>query len=335
MNHGHICLVKMTIKVLFFTDHEWSLGRLVQDLAKHIRKYDIDITLLSWQTYRNYPYYYINQLRNCFDWFVSSSGGTQVLYYDMGIPIDKCIEVLYHTTDINILTAKNGENNRIGLPAEVISKLGRLVTLEKRVLNIVNNMQDRIPKKILHLKAGQNVDTFYGEPSEQLKVLGFANRFATRDQTQEARQQQITDPWVFKRGYLAFESALNAGLNFTIADRTIQTNKTMPGWYKRIDALSCPSEDQGAGAPVCEAGIAGKLVITTEAGEFTSKITKAGAEVVPVEEKGFVEESTRILSYYKANPAKYRERCYSIREYAIKTYSWDNYIVDWVELFRT
>ena len=321
----------MKTRVLFLTDHEWSLGRLVKDLTKYMWQHGVDIQLLTWR--KLWDYRHVNQMINTVDWFVSNTNGTRVLISDYGIPPDRCIEIMYHTSDYEKLISTE-QKPSAGLPAHIIERLGGVATLSEEVVNLAERNPLRVPKKVKLLKIGYNAHSFYSEPSKELKTLGFGGGYHSREETANGLAANNTEPWVFKRGYLAKESAEAVGLNFSIAQQYSTTNMTMPAWYTSVDAISCSSYDQGAGGPVYEGGLSGKLIITTNTGEFSSCITEAGADVVPVDEKGFLEESIRLLSYYKNNPSQYRERCYSIREYALKKYDWSNYIPMWLELFK-
>jgi glycosyltransferase involved in cell wall biosynthesis len=270
---------------------------------------------------------------NTIDWFVSNTNGTRVLWSDYGIPIERCIEIMYHTSDFEKLVSTE-YNSRAGLPAEAIARLGGLATLSEDVVKMAQIHSHRVPKPVKLLKIGYNSHAFYGTPSLALNTLGFGGGYHSREETQNGIVAGNREPWVFKRGYLARESAEQAGINFSIAQQYSTTNMTMPAWYSVVDAISCPGLDQGAGGPVYEGGLAGKLIFTTNAGEFASCITQHGADVVPSDEQGFVEESVRLIHYYRANPLNYRERCYSIRDWAIKKYDWQNYVPQWLELFK-
>jgi len=321
----------MKTRVLFLTDHEWSLGRLVKDLAKYMWQHEVDIQLITWR--KLWDYKHVNQMFNTIDWFVSNTNGTRVLWSNYGIPIERCIEIMYHTSDFEKLVSTE-YNPQAGIPADAIARLGGLATLSEDVVKMAQIHSNRVPKPVKLLKIGYNSHAFYSAPSPALNTLGFGGGYHSREETQNGITAGNREPWVFKRGYLAKESAEQAGINFSIAQQYSTTNMTMPAWYTRVDAISCPSLDQGAGGPVYEGGLAGKLIFTTNSGEFASCITEQGADVVPADEQGFLEESVRLIHYYKDNPLKYRERCYGIRDWAIKKYDWQNFIPQWLELFK-
>lgn len=321
----------MKTRVLFLTDHEWSLGRLVKDLTKYMWHHGVDVQLFTWR--KIWEFKHVNQMLKNIDWFVSNTNGTRVLWSDYGIPIERCIEIMYHTSDYEKLVSTE-YNPRAGIPAEAIARLGGLATLSEDIVKMATLNQHRVPKPVKLLKIGYNSHAFYNVPSQSLNTLGFGGGYHSREATINGITAGNREPWVFKRGYLAQETAERAGINFSVAQQYSTTNMTMPAWYSSVDAISCPSLDQGAGGPVYEGGLAGKLIFTTEAGEFNSCITREGADVVPSDEEGFIEESVRLIHYYKANPLKYRERCYGIRDYALKKYDWKNYIPQWLELFK-
>ena len=105
----------------------------------------------------------------------------------------------------------------------------------------------------------------------------------------------------------------------------------MPGFYRNIDAVVAASTEEGAGLPVMEGGAAGKLVISTAVGHWAQRIGDAGGYAVPTDENEFLERTVEILSYYKSNPDKYRQRCLEIQNHA-KTYDWQYVIDKWVNI---
>jgi glycosyltransferase involved in cell wall biosynthesis len=105
----------------------------------------------------------------------------------------------------------------------------------------------------------------------------------------------------------------------------------MPGFYKKVDAIVAASTEEGAGLPVMEGGAAGKLVISTAVGHWNQRIGNAGGYAVPVDEEAFLEKTVEILSYYKDNPDKYRQRCLEIQNHA-QSYDWKYVIDKWVSI---
>jgi glycosyltransferase involved in cell wall biosynthesis len=108
----------------------------------------------------------------------------------------------------------------------------------------------------------------------------------------------------------------------------------MPGFYNEVDCVICPSEDEGAGGPVVEGGSAGRLIITTDVGGYRKYITDKGADSCPVPEAEFIEHSIIILKKYIDSPELFQTRCHEIQSYALKTYDWNNFIENWVNLFN-
>lgn len=307
--------------IVFFTDPAWSLGRLARDISKYLWQYDINAQILPWgKLYRPEQ---VKQFVNTVDWFVSSTNGNTVLH-NYGVPLEKCIEIFYHTSDLQKF---------LQLPSELRRRVGRVATVSRSILKLVEQNNIDLNQILKYVHIGFSPHSFYNGPSQQLQTVGFASGWHTREETEQGRQKNAYEPWVFKRGYLVQEAAQSAGLNFSIAQRYSKTVLTMPGWYKSVDAVICSSEDQGAGGPVIEGALAGKLIITTRAGDFDLAIGPQGADTVPVNETEFLNESIKLLTFYKNNPSKYRERCAEIQSYAVKNYSWDNFIEPWAHLF--
>jgi glycosyltransferase involved in cell wall biosynthesis len=104
----------------------------------------------------------------------------------------------------------------------------------------------------------------------------------------------------------------------------------MPGFYKKVDAVLIASTEEGAGLPLLEAGAAGKLVISTPVGHY-SRVGPKGADFVPIVEHEFIEKTVELLSYYKSNSEKYRQRCLEIQHHA-QSYDWKYVIDNWIEI---
>jgi glycosyltransferase involved in cell wall biosynthesis len=107
----------------------------------------------------------------------------------------------------------------------------------------------------------------------------------------------------------------------------------MPGFYKNVDAIVAASTEEGAGLPVMEGVEAGKLFISTAVGHWAQRVGEKGGYAVPVAEDEFLEKTVEILSFYKANPNKYRARCLEIQHHA-QNYDWKHVIDKWVNFLR-
>jgi glycosyltransferase involved in cell wall biosynthesis len=174
-----------------------------------------------------------------------------------------------------------------------------------------------IIRKPVVTPVGINYDSFYTEPSNRLKTVGFAG--ATDNVHRE-----------IKRWWLAEQVAQAAGLEFKLAQGYHNSYATMPGYYKTIDALIVSSTEEGAGLPALEASAAGRLVISTPVGIWKSQAGTSG-HTVPVDEIEFVKQTVELLNFYKDNPQDYVEKCQSTQQHA-RQYDWSTVIHHWVAL---
>ena len=305
-------------RVIFFGHTEWSTGRLYFELCKRLYIYNIDCHLLDWE--RSYNTEEILEQNKVTDLWASTSMGIATLHYSYNIPLEKCIVFLYHPLDLAILQQKNID----------VTKLANFAT----VGSWIQQQCSYLPRLPEVLTIGINTHTFKSEPSKTLKTIGFGSAFNTRERINELKLHNPSEPAVFKRPYLVKEIAESLNLNFKAANQYHKTYRTMPGFYNEVDCIICASEDEGAGGPVIEGGAAGKLIITTNTGCYSSFVTEKGADSAPVPEFEFVQHVTELLKKYIDNPDLYQKRCKGIQSHALKAYDWDNFIEDWVKLFN-
>lgn len=307
-------------RIVFFTDTEWSLGRFYTELTKRLWSYNIDCHILYWG--KSYNREEIQEQIAITDFWVTNPHAIQILHNDYGIPLEKCIAVIYHTIDAEELKQCNLNTDR----------LRKLATVSPIIQSQCLNWS-RIPEIV---SFGINTNAFKCSLPSQLKTLGFGGVYATREHTVEweKHSQLCLQPLVFKRGYLVKEIADELNLSLKIANSYHTTFNTMPGFYNSVDCIICASRDEGAGGPVLEGGAAGRLIITTKTGTYHNLITKKGADGVSVSEELFKKETIQLLKYYINNPKAFQNRCAEIQEYALKTYDFINCIDQWVNLLK-
>jgi glycosyltransferase involved in cell wall biosynthesis len=165
---------------------------------------------------------------------------------------------------------------------------------------------------------GINTNSFYSKPNDSLCTVGCMNL------GQVGVHQHIKRPWLLEI------ATQRSGLNIKAAASYHHSFITMPGFYKKVDAVLIASTEEGAGLPVLEAGAAGKLVISTPVGHY-SRVGLKGADFVPIVEHEFIEKTVELLSYYKSNSEKYRQRCLEIQHHA-QSYDWKYVIDNWIEI---
>jgi glycosyltransferase involved in cell wall biosynthesis len=162
--------------------------------------------------------------------------------------------------------------------------------------------------------------------------VGYTGSFHLQDEfSKDQIVSELAQPKYHKRGWLVKKAVEKAGLGFLGAQPYHYSYVTMPGFYKKGDAIISASTEDGAGLPILEGGAAGKLIISTPVGHFREKVGAAGGEEVPIDEEGFIEKTVEILTYYRDNPVKYRERCLQIQQHA-ESYDWEHVVKQWVDI---
>jgi uncharacterized protein YaiI (UPF0178 family) len=306
-------------KVIFFVDHEWSMGRVHTDLVKYLYKNDIESNLLSWQ--RSYTYNEVFELGKVYDLFVSNGAGVHTLTSQYGIPLEQCILMLYHPIDLEH-----------ALKFELdLTKLYKITATSSWIISLckeagINNVS--------LTRLGINTNAFKLPISDSLKTIGYAQALYSREATENWRSIDSNQPAGFKRGYLVQEIANELQLPFKSANPDRQTFLSMPGFYNTVDVVICSSQDEGAGGSMIEAAAAGRLCITTDVGGYREFIGPEGADACPVEEKEFKEAVKEKILFYINNPKLYRERCKELQNNALKKYDFSNVILDWITLFN-
>jgi glycosyltransferase involved in cell wall biosynthesis len=293
-------------RVTFFTEPEWAFGAIHYELTKYLFAHGINATVLNWE--KGYTEQEIAELANNIDLFVSSPYDVDILISRYGIAPEQCVAVAHAVWDLNHLVAYD--------PAVVDRLHGYAVVSEWLAEQSVAMSITRIPAIT---PVGINYDSFYTAPSDRLKTVGFAG--ATDNVHRD-----------IKRYWLAEQAALDAGLEFKLAQGYHNSYATMPGYYKTVDALIVASTEEGAGLPALEASAAGRLVISTPVGLWATRSGTSG-HTVPVEAEEFLKETADLLDYYKNNPEAYRDKCISTQQHA-KTYDWSQVIQHWVALLK-
>ena len=308
-------------KIVFYVEPDWAFGSVHHELAKYLRPYGFDCRLLAWNTsYTREEMYELNEVT---DLFVTTPHGWRFLGYDyQTVQPEQCAIVSHAKLDMTELIHYHGYDD--------FNRFHSYSCVSEWLRGVSRDLG--IQREPSLTPVAINYDLFYGEPSRELKTLGYAGSFHERTEFSNAQvASQLAQPKYHKRGYLVREIAEKLGLNYKVAQWYHNTYVTMPGFYRSIDCLIAPSTEEGAGLPVMEAGASGKLVIGTSVGHWPQKIKEFGGIEVPIPEEEFVEKTMETLSYYIANPAAYRDRCYQIREHA-RTYDWAHVIDSWVEL---
>ena len=287
-----------------FTEPEWAFGSIHYELTKNLFERGINATVLNWE--RSYQKQEIAELAANIDFFHSSPYGVNVLIKKYAIKPEQCVATVHAKWDINHLVEYG--------PDMVIRLHGYTAVSDWLVEQSAHAGIARVPQVT---PVAINYDTFYHEPSKQLRIVGYAGAIS-------GVNLQI------KRLHLVEQAVRNAGLELKIAHGQHNSYVTMAGFYPTVDALIVASSEEGAGLPALEASAAGRLVISTPVGLWKNG---NNGHTVPIEEGRFLEETTVLLKHYKDNSGAYVDKCLSTLEYA-KKYDWSQVVDKWAKAFQ-
>jgi glycosyltransferase involved in cell wall biosynthesis len=310
-------------RVVFYFEPNWAFGTVHYELIKYLWEYGFNCQLLPWN--KGYTQQEMLELNDLTDLFVTTPHGWRFLGYNYGtVAPERCAIVSHAKLDMTELIHHHGYDDfdkfyKYGAVSQWLVDLGKELGIKREA--------ELTPVAV-------NYNTFYNPPSDNLKVVGYTGSFHRKEEFgSDMVQSTLAQPKYHKRGWLVEEAVKRAGLEFRAAQPYHNSFVTMPGFYKNVDAVVAASTEEGAGLPVMEGGAAGKLVISTAVGHWNQRIGEKGGHAVPVEEEAFLEKTVELLSFYKANPNKYRARCMEIQHHA-RSYDWDNVIDKWVNFLR-
>jgi len=299
------------MNVLFYTEPTWAYGAIHYELCKHLFKYNINGFLAPWNI--SYQLHELLDFENYFKYIVTPCHGYRALmtFYPSGLVRPNMIISIAHSeSDITEIVDHFGKDE--------FFKFHRFAVVSEYLKSFCQKLEIKRIPEICEL--GINYDLYFSEPSKNLKTIGFAG----------AVGQTLH---YLKRHHLVEKIAKETGLQLSIAHGNCTSYITMPTFYRSVDAVLVSSTKEGAGLPVLEASAAGKLIISTDVGHWKERSKDQYGYTLPINEDLFVNESIKILNYYKDNSEKYREKCLSIREHA-RSYDWSNVIDQWANLFN-
>ena len=294
-------------KIVFYMEPTWAFGTIHYELCKYLWGYGFDCQLLPWN--QSYSLDEMRELIDTTDLFVTTPHGWRLLGYSYKIfDPGQCVVISHSKLDMDELIEMHGSEDfykfhKYGAVSEWLSEV---------------STQLGITRPAVVTPLGINTSSFYSKPNDSLRTVGCMNL------GQVGVHQKIKRPWLLEI------ATQRAGLNIKAAAAYHHSFITMPGFYKSVDAVLIASTEEGAGLPLLEAGAAGKLVISTPVGHY-SRVGESGACFVPIAEAEFIEKTVELLSYYKDNPEKYRQRCLEIQHHA-QSYDWKYVIDKWVEI---
>jgi glycosyltransferase involved in cell wall biosynthesis len=302
-------LVKQPVKknIMFYIEPEWAFGTIHYELTKYLFAHGVNATVMPWE--KSYTKQEIQELSQHVDLFVSTPYGIRLLLNNYQVPPEKCVAVAHATLDLTHLAEYH---------QEILQRLYDYSVVSEWLVEQSEKMGIQREPKLTPI--GINYDTFFHEPSQELKTVGYGGAIG----------KEGHGP--IKRYWLVEEVCRQTNLKLNAAATYHKSFTTMSGFYPTVDAVIVASTEEGAGLPALEASAAGKLVISTPVGLWLTKRGTSG-HTIPIEESEFMSETHKLLEFYKANPEAYREKCISTQAHARK-YDWSNVIHHWVNLLK-
>jgi glycosyltransferase involved in cell wall biosynthesis len=296
-------------KIVFYMEPTWAYGTIHYELCKYLWTYGFDCKLLPWN--QSYTLAEMQELIDTTDLFVTTPHGWRLLGYNYKIfDAKQCVVISHSKLDMDELIEMHGLGD--------FDKFHRYGAVSEWLGEVSTQLGITRPAFITPL--GINTNSFYSKPNDSLQTIGCMGL------GQVGVHQNIKRPWLLEI------ATSRAGLHLSAASSYHHSFVTMPGFYKSVDAVLIASTEEGAGLPLLEAGAAGKLVISTPVGHW-KRAGEQGADLVPIQEDEFIEKTVELLSYYKSNPEKYRQRCLEIQHHA-QSYDWKYVIDKWVEILK-
>lgn len=311
-------------RVVFYIEPNWAFGTVHYELCKYLYAYGLDCRILPWN--KSYTVAEMQELNTTTDIFVTTPHGWRFLGYDYKtVRPEQCVIITHAKLDMTELIHYHG--------FEDFNRFKRYACVSQWLVDLSSELGIQRPAELTPVAI--NYNAFYSPPNDQLRVVGYAGSFHSQEEfSKDQIEDRLAQPKYHKRGWLVQRAVEKAGLMFRPAMPYHNSFVTMPGFYRNVDCVISASTEEGAGLPIMEAGAAGKLVLSTAVGHFNQRIGSQGADVVPIPEDEFMEKTVELLCYYKDNPAKYKERCLEIQNYA-QNYDWKHVIEKWVNILST
>ena len=295
--------------VLFFTETKWAFGSIHYALTKYLFQYGINADVINWC--ESFPLIDFEMFINKYDYFVTTPSALNALK-SYGVPDHKIVLIAHGEIDIKVAKDQLGSDvcNGVYKYAVVSEKLK-----EKSIEFGVNRIPDVI-------SVGINFDFFYSKVPKELKTIGFTGAHTT-DYL----------PIDIKRFKLVNEVSHNT--NIPIAMHQRYHFLGMPTYYHSVDCVMMASTEESVCLPMLEGAASGRLCIGTSVGIFDNGKNRQGAIIIEsFDEQTYIDNTTRILNFYKENQSNFILKCHEIQNYAYENYDWKYHIESWINLFN-
>jgi glycosyltransferase involved in cell wall biosynthesis len=296
-------------KIIFFTQNRWAFGSIHHALAKELWKHGVYANLLDWTV--GYTKEEFALFRDGHDLFVTMPEAVLTLHRDYEVPLNRIIAVAHGQWDI--LLAKSQAD------FDFYPHLAGFGVISNILYEKCKEWEISVEPKIVPL--GIHVKKYIRDPARELRVVGYGGA----NETKNWFGQEI------KRPHLV-EKTLD-GMGLELKRHKFYNHLAMAGYYGTVDCILQTSMEEAGGLPMMEAAASGRLPIGTPVG-YLPEHAPSGGLLAPLEEGEFVEKTREYLSYYKANPDKFRKKCMEVQEFAYRNYDWKLKIRKWMELFK-
>ena len=299
------------MKVAFWIHDEWAFGSIHKALCKEFYKRGIYADLVPW--HRQFRYDEIQCLANTYDIWVSTPGPALDLLVDAwNISRDRIVLIAHAGWDIQQSIDSNTDLSGIK-GYGVICNLLVGYSKERGI--------DRVPTVVQN---GIMFDHFYRKPAESFNILGYIGKEAWPKENYYDYQGD------WKRGYLAEIVAQNSQTR--LRKPGYMSHLCMPGYYQVVDSVMvCSTDHEACGLPLMEGAAAGCLPMAANIGINADMENPTGI-ILPMDEKGFVEEAVEKIKELRANPELFTRKCVEAQEFAREYYDWSKVIDGWIDL---
>lgn len=297
------------MKVAFWIYDEWAFGSIHKALVKEFYKRGIYADLIPWQ--RSFTNKEIKCLVKNYDVWVTTPGhALNLLIEEWNVDISRIVLIAHGGLDIDqAIEFKND-----------LSSVRAFGVICNQLVDYSRQRGITVTPKLV--QNGIVFENFYRPASESLDSIGYAGSIKW-----ENPYDGIID---FKRGHLVSTIADNT--NTPLRMPGIIYHMCMPAFYPCVDTVIVSShEHEACGLPLMESAAAGRLPMAANVGINADMENPTGI-ILPVDEKGFVEEATEVIKELKANPALHRRKCLESQEYARQYYDWSKVIDGWIDI---
>jgi len=297
------------MKIAFYTEPAWALGAITTGLIKELHKWGISGHLLSWSN--EYSPREWELLNKTYDRFVVTPCLIPQRLIERGIPQEKIVVISHGRTDFHYAKSCNYDWNKFAGIAAISPML------------VQHAKEMGVDREVKLVQNGIDFDFYYQEPNSKLQNIGYGgtweyiNHFESKDN--------------LKRPHLVQSIVDQTNLNF-VKNTEKLFYQCMPAYYKSIDALIMPTNEQEAcGLPIMEAAAAGRVVLSASVG-IVDHLKASPGFILPLEEDKFIERGIATLKSMQTYPQIYNFMCKKAQDFARSYYDWSVVVNGWIDV---